>query len=513
MQYIRDNWPPILVIFIGSAASLYLALSPLDVILTHLVFDDAFYYFQIARNIVQGLGSTFDGINPTNGYHPLWLLSILPIFHFLSVGGVNDIAPINGVLVLSAFLNLGTGIVLSMIIRRYTKSAWVMASALGFWFLNPFVQYQMINGLETSISIFFTALFFLAAMRASEVPSTRRWVEAGCIAGLMMLARLDNVFYFVGYLLFLLYANGIKKAIRPTLISGIAATIIVAPWLVWNALNFGMLFTSSSVAFTVVNHQLIVQDHGTSWFQTFKAVVYHTDRYLREVEPQTGIPLVLLLLCGICIGWLLFGRGKALRERMSNEIPVELFVASGFVLSFIANASIRWTARPWYFIAIDLLIAIWLGWFLEKLREEGYLRPIAATTLILFSVAVFYIDWSKNYRKGIDGSRQVVETSLWMNNNLPKGATIGAFNSGILGYFSTHRVVNLDGLVNNEAYMAIREKDIWNYIESENIRYIADHDVYLTYRYKSFLGIDNVFDHLQLVYEEPEFKTHVYKVK
>ena len=38
-----------------------------------LTFDDAFYYFGIARNIVAGHGSTFDGINATNGYHPLWM--------------------------------------------------------------------------------------------------------------------------------------------------------------------------------------------------------------------------------------------------------------------------------------------------------------------------------------------------------------------------------------------------------------------------------------------------------
>ena len=47
--------------------------------LVTIVPDDAFYYFQIARNILDGKGSTFDGIYPTNGYHPLWMLVLLPI--------------------------------------------------------------------------------------------------------------------------------------------------------------------------------------------------------------------------------------------------------------------------------------------------------------------------------------------------------------------------------------------------------------------------------------------------
>jgi len=39
--------------------------------------DDAFYYFQIARNIVSLHRSTFDGTHLTNGYHPLWMLTLV----------------------------------------------------------------------------------------------------------------------------------------------------------------------------------------------------------------------------------------------------------------------------------------------------------------------------------------------------------------------------------------------------------------------------------------------------
>ena len=42
--------------------------------------DDAYYYFKVAQNISEGHGSTFDGIDLTNGYHPLWMLVCIPIF-------------------------------------------------------------------------------------------------------------------------------------------------------------------------------------------------------------------------------------------------------------------------------------------------------------------------------------------------------------------------------------------------------------------------------------------------
>ena len=52
-----------------------------------LTFDDAYYYFGIARNVADGHGSTFDGINSTNGYHPLWLALCVPVF----AAGLDDL--------------------------------------------------------------------------------------------------------------------------------------------------------------------------------------------------------------------------------------------------------------------------------------------------------------------------------------------------------------------------------------------------------------------------------------
>ena len=44
-----------------------------------VTIEDGFYYLKIAQNVVAGAGSTFDGLHPTNGYHPLWLLCLLAV--------------------------------------------------------------------------------------------------------------------------------------------------------------------------------------------------------------------------------------------------------------------------------------------------------------------------------------------------------------------------------------------------------------------------------------------------
>src|ERR1700753_2703072 len=46
--------------------------------------DDTFYYFAIARNPARGLPPSIDGVNPTNGFHPLWMLVLVALFR---VGG------------------------------------------------------------------------------------------------------------------------------------------------------------------------------------------------------------------------------------------------------------------------------------------------------------------------------------------------------------------------------------------------------------------------------------------
>src|SRR5262245_58231531 len=73
-----------------------------------LTLDDGFYYFKIAQQIAHGAGSTFDGMHLTNGYHPLWLLCLTPIFWLTSAP---DAALILGVILQGVLLALAVGLV------------------------------------------------------------------------------------------------------------------------------------------------------------------------------------------------------------------------------------------------------------------------------------------------------------------------------------------------------------------------------------------------------------------
>src|SRR5271170_6615130 len=44
--------------------------------IVEFIFDDGYYYLRIAANVADLGRSTFDGITATNGYQPLWLLTL-----------------------------------------------------------------------------------------------------------------------------------------------------------------------------------------------------------------------------------------------------------------------------------------------------------------------------------------------------------------------------------------------------------------------------------------------------
>ena len=67
---------------IAGFAAVAVCCVPLDALLRDLSCDDSFYYGGIARELATTGSSSFDGLHPTNGYHPLWLWLQTPV-HWL----------------------------------------------------------------------------------------------------------------------------------------------------------------------------------------------------------------------------------------------------------------------------------------------------------------------------------------------------------------------------------------------------------------------------------------------
>ena len=158
-----------------------------------VVADDAFYYFTIARQLAAGHGATFDGLAPTNGFHPLWLLLLTPVFALTGALRAGSWVGVHLALSLCALLDVVSGVLLWRLLRRLGSprgAHWAAA----VWFLSPVTVLLSLRGLESALNVTLFAVWLWVVTWAfgDGTPDARRGALVGIVTGLAFLARTDN---------------------------------------------------------------------------------------------------------------------------------------------------------------------------------------------------------------------------------------------------------------------------------------------------------------------------------
>ncbi len=242
--------------------------------------DDAYYYFKVAENIGLGHGSTFDGINPTNGYHPLWLLICIPIF---LLARFDLILPLRILLIVISLLNIATGILLYRWIGNATsRLTGMLASA--FWVFNYHIQTTFYEpGLESAVAFFFIVLLLCLAQRyeskKNDNPARLKEVAwLGAVSALMVFARLDLVFFAIIVGIWIIFRDNPMRYLMPLDILSIAASVFLT---FITRLGFPLYYEFSTAALIMLAIGLIVK----------LPIFYFFGLYQR---PATWKPILLL---------------------------------------------------------------------------------------------------------------------------------------------------------------------------------------------------------------------------
>jgi hypothetical protein len=171
----------------------------------------------------------------------------------------------------------------------------------------------------------------------------------------------------------------------------------------------------------------------------------------------------------------------------------------------------QWSVQNWYLLSTILVITIGTGLFYQRLTEERAPIKIGqAAGVVVFASVLFLVVGNFTMGFGFPRQERGYYLAEWLNQNTEPEATIGAWNSGIIGYFADRAVVNLDGVVNNSIYrykVERRSTDfsaIMDYVRGRQINYLTDYEY-------MFIGDPEVFG-LQLVYESPQYGFRVYRV-
>jgi hypothetical protein len=458
-------------------------------LLRYVLSDDAFYYFSIARNAAHGYGLTFDKLAETNGFHPLWMAVLFPVYAIIE----DRTLAIHVNLTIGALIDVGSLCILNSVLHDSKVSQFARWSVLALFCFAPSLLSHTgaMNGMETGVNVFLILLYLAAYQRiySNPIANFTGAIRFGIVSGLLFLVRTDNVILLgVTYIHLALAVNPKSISIRRLATAGIVAVAIAMPWLLWCYIKFGTVIQVSGVSLGNIM-KTVLHDGGWLWtdyvFQFFRNlgnVVTFFPAYLydtRIVSLSSGI--ALFLLTALLVGSV----GRIWQQNNEERIlfwirirwlagPV---VATGlFVLVHTLRAV---HMRGWYYASIIpvllILLAVLIDYWTDENREMTRPRSLNRKSVIkvgaalLFSLAAFAV-FAQRYGE-IDKMAMV----RMMNRSLPTGSRVGSWNAGLYGYyFDKGDVVNLDGLVNNDAYRYIVTRSLERYCQEKQVKYLVD---------------------------------------
>ena len=473
-------------------------------------FDDAYYYFGIARNLAAGQGSTFDSINLTNGYHPLWLLIAATPFKL----GLDDLAAARFLLALQLIVGWGTSLVIigkivsrsidgwSGISRReaheQNRSRKAATATIAIMFtlvaLNPALAKVFVNGLETGIVITMMAVLLLIGSRPglSSVPkpgsssrsgSSRRRARSW-ITGTSHRARIA-----IGFLL------------AATFLGRTDAAILIGCLFLWCAAEWRHERESFRVGALVALELFALPAATIFGYLLFNQATFGTAFQISGLVKRAPLDVkTMLLFAGfIAAAGFVGGRGfqSSHRRRPSHQpkfAHAGRFAATtgwfgAFCILIVGYYAVLQTQIwLWYFAppalyAIVLLLLAIVDMSEVALRDgrQNVNPPLLLVPVqILFGVLLggALVLQSVAFRDPHQLSIQKADRDigLWLQANTSPGAVVASWDAGAVGYFSHRRVVNLDGLVNSKAYYeAMRHGTVAAFLRCEHVAYVANH--------------------------------------
>jgi hypothetical protein len=134
-----------------------------------------------------------------------------------------------------------------------------------------------------------------------------------------------------------------------------------------------------------------------------------------------------------------------------------------------------------YFFPLFLLMAMASGPLADRIGASlTIFRRMGAVRFSLLALALHFLCFATQVpeqflrNKPYQNVSEYIQAAKVLDQALPPDSRGGAFQSGTVGYFARHKVVNLDGVVNPGAARALRENRMADYVREEGIEAIID---------------------------------------
>jgi heme exporter protein D len=375
--------------------------------------DDTYFYIEISENIWRGGGSTFNGIMYTNGYHPLWAL-ILSVFGRWLSNETGTLLFVRGL----SYLFHGCGV---CIIYTYVRRSGVdLSVSVALFPISLLLVGTGASGSEAFVSFFSISLVLLLFLKQEENGGWVQHATFGVSLGIMMLARLDNVFLAGFICLLSIRRVGIKTVAKYVLF----ASVLVIPYLAHNVLQFG--------------HLMPISGYLKSSFPV--------------VGPNVGeVSAVHTLLVGAIVALLPVFLWHVEESRFKDSVLVLSAASVMHYAHFFAFGK----AASWYWYAVlaSVTVGLLAGWIasvgVRQYRQSADNVRLRKGVALLLGAVVCGVVISKVLQP--KHPARIAANKL--EQTVPAGSVVYVNDwPGMMNFYSDCRVIAADGLTNNFSY-------------------------------------------------------------
>lgn len=441
-----------ITIFLLLAGCVLFAFLPSIEFLLNFSNDDSFFYLKTAYNFSTGAGSTFDLVNKTNGYHPLWFIIISAYFFILNqFTGYSPELYYRFIIFLICIISILNLFVLK---KFFDNSHPVISSKLFFLAAPLYLTFVAIRdaGMETHITCLVISTYLL--VKSLEFSKLKNMIGVKCLLiALLYLSRIDFLINVIPIVIFADFILSDKESRNKFLIYSLLTLFVTVA--LYSASNYFFFDSISSVTGRIKN--------------TFPDTIFLFN-VERLVDPGsfTNQFIKTLFVIFVILLFITIMTSKAGRKKF-NKIDFFLFALclSSFLYILTNLFFNTHSLKEWYvafpaFVSSILLVRI-------IMLYPSIHRPALTFFILIFIFYFVYTrimnpKWDSNYYYALELKKNVNEEDRIFMIDL----------SGIIGYFSERKVINGDGLANSNEYWDYRlANNLGEYLKLKDVKYYS----------------------------------------
>ncbi len=379
--------------------------------------DDSYFYLKVALNHSRGLGCSFSGLAPTNGYHPLWQWLLCALFDLTKPSVMAGLIQAR---LLSLAMMAGALLSLHGFVKQAFNAPWAAASV---------AVMSLFATRGVACMEFWLYAAALASLMCFGLRCTTRFRDAllaGLLATIVVFARLDGVVvvaacWVIGLAIRFFNSPDGRERLRYAVLSTFIIVIFVVLYAAFNHRMYGhvasisaLLKSSFPTPRLLTREQLFSTAHA--WPGVFGGLLY--------------------------LGW--FARTRP-KDR-ANVLLAAIALAGILHLLLIALFT-RWAAFGiWWWTLSYLTFSLLVGFVGRRLFSSRWAAVIVIVVaswqaLVIGDVLIRYPDRPQ----GVMGREYA--------SHIPPDAVVFQIDAtGMTSYLADRVVINGDGLMNNMEY-------------------------------------------------------------